>query len=66
MRLPTKAEYNAATPYAKGYMAYTFSAWPKSEIPPESNCPYPGDSEEYCEFQSGVQSAILDAQDSES
>ena len=31
--LPSRAEFDAATPYQKGFLAYTYSQWPGSEIP---------------------------------
>lgn len=63
--LPTKAEYDASSPRAKGFMAYTFSAWPGSTIPDESVCPYPFGSIEASEFHLGVRHGVLCAQDSE-
>jgi hypothetical protein len=65
-RLPTKAEYDAATPFAKGYWAYTFSHWPGSEIPDTDKCPFPAGTDDHDQFQRGVQRAVLAAQDSES
>lgn len=64
-RLPTKAEYDAASPHEKGFMAYWFSAWPGSEIPNESNCPFPDGSEEAAKFKHGVHAAVIEAIDQE-
>jgi hypothetical protein len=61
--IPTRAAYDRATPYAKGYMCYTYAEHPNSEIP--RRCPYVDGTEGYLEFYRGVQQAVLDAQDSE-
>lgn len=63
--LPTKAEYDTASPFLQGFMAYTFSAWPNSEIPNERFCPHRSGTTEYADFQRGVHAAVLSAQDSE-
>ncbi len=63
--LPTRAQFDAASPFEKGFMAYTFSAWPGSTIPDESVCPYPIGSSEAEDFHRGVQHGVIAAQDSE-
>lgn len=62
---PTRAEWDAATPYEQGYVSYWCSAWPGSDIPDESQCPYPQGSAEREQFDKGVSAAILAAIDSE-
>lgn len=64
-RLPTRAEWDAAIPFRQGYLSYLYSAWPKSEVPNEGQCPYKQGSKEYDLFQQGVRKAVQDAQDSE-
>lgn len=66
MKLPTLKAYMASSPYQRGYMAYTFSAWPGSKIPSEKKCPYRPGSKNHTAFWYGVHAAVLDAQDSES
>lgn len=63
--LPTRAAYDAAAPFEQGYLAYTYSAWPGSEIPSEARCPYETGSNDHADFQRGVDAAARDAQDSE-
>ena len=62
-KLPTKAEYDAAEPFAKGFMSYTFSAWPGSEIPARN--PFKRGTAEAARFADGVHSATICAQDGE-
>jgi hypothetical protein len=64
-RLPTRAEWDAATPRAKGFMSYWFSAWEGSEIPSEDKCPFAPGSPECAEFDAGVHAAVIAAQDME-
>lgn len=64
-RLPTRAEWDEASPHDKGFMSYWFSAWPGSEIPSEDKCPYPEGSKEHQEFHDGVNAAVIAAIDSE-
>lgn len=64
-QLPKRADYDAASPAEKGFMAYMFSAWDGSEIPREDNCPFADGTPEHTEFHGGVRAAILAAQDSE-
>lgn len=61
--LPTRADYDKAEPYAKGFMAYTFSQWPDSEIP-EKN-PFERGTTEASQFADGVHAGMICAQDSE-
>jgi len=61
--LPTRADYDAASPRGKGYMQYMYSEWPGSEIP--KTCPFTVGTPEYAEYCRGQNAAVLDAQDSE-
>lgn len=63
MKLPTRKDYDKATPRQKGFMSYTFSQWPDSQIP--EACPYEEGTPEWQKFQNGVRVAVLAAQDSE-
>lgn len=60
---PTRADYDSASPRGKGYLEYTYSAWPNSEIP--KGCPFEKGTKERTEFEAGQQAAVLAAQDSE-
>jgi hypothetical protein len=62
---PTRGDYDAAEPFEKGFMAYSFSAWPGSEIPSEANCPFKPGTKNEQQFNDGVNAAVLCAQDSE-
>lgn len=62
-QLPTRADWDAASPRMKGYMSYTFSAWPGSEIP--ARCPFTVGTPEYEQWCRGQDVAVQDAQDSE-
>lgn len=66
-KCPTRAEYDAATPRQKGYMAYTYSCWPGSQIPSEEVgvCEFPRGSARRQQFLMGVQTGVLEAQDTE-
>ena len=59
--LPTRANYDAETPYGKGYLAYTFAAWPDSEIPEES--PFQSGTVEQAEYERGLLRACIAAQE---
>lgn len=61
--LPTRAEWDGASPYTQGYISYTYAAHPGSEIPEAS--PYGAGTPEHAEFERGQQAAVLAAQDSE-
>lgn len=61
--LPTRADYDKAKPFAKGFMAYTFSEWPDSKIP--KNNPFVRGTVEAERFADGVHAAMICAQDSE-
>lgn len=61
--VPTRADYDRATPFAKGWCAYMFAAHPGSEIP-EAN-PFEQGTPEHAEFERGQRAAMLQAQDSE-
>jgi len=60
---PIRADYDAASPRGKGYLEYTYSAWPNSEVP--KGCPFEKGTTDYLEFHRGQQEAVLAAQDSE-
>ncbi|MDO8683795.1 MAG: hypothetical protein Q7N50_09980 [Armatimonadota bacterium] len=64
MPIPTKKQYDAASPREKGYMAYTYAYHPMSSIP--EGCPFKHGTDEHREFHNGEMQAILEAQDSES
>ena len=59
--LPTRADYDAASPRGKGYMQYMFSEWPGSQIP--KRCPVKVGTKEYEQYCAGQNAAVLDAQD---
>jgi hypothetical protein len=63
--MPSKADYDAAGPFEKGFMAYWFSAWPESEIPSEASNPFAAGSAEHQQFDDGVRAAVIAAQDGE-
>lgn len=60
---PTRAEWDAASPYAQGYISYTYAAHPGSDIPADS--PYSAGTPDHAEFERGQQAAVLAAQGSE-
>lgn len=60
---PTLADYEAASPRAKGYMSYMYAEWPGSEIP--KRCPFKVGTKEYKQYCDGQNAAMLAAQDSE-
>jgi hypothetical protein len=60
---PTRADYDAATPRGKGFLEYTYSEWPGSEVP--KGCPFEPGTKEQAEFLSGQDAAMLAAQDSD-
>lgn len=60
---PTRADYDAASPRAKGWLEYTYSNWPNSEVP--KGCPFAVGTKEHAQFVDGQNSAMLAAQDSE-
>jgi len=62
-QLPTRADYDAASPRAKGYMQYMYAEWPNSKIPKQ--CPFKVGTPEYAEYCRGQDAAVLAAQDSE-
>jgi hypothetical protein len=62
--MPTKTEYDKATPYVKGFMSYMFAKHPGSHIP--ERCPFKRGTKEWDEFQCGQMAGVLEAQDSES
>ena len=64
MNIPSKEDYDKASPWAKGFMAYFWSARVEG-IPPESKCPFAEGTEDHTQFQLGVRQAVLAAQDSE-
>lgn len=61
--LPTRADYDAASPRGKGYLSYTFAEWPGSKIP--KTCPFKVGTREHQQWCDGQNAAVLDAQDSE-
>lgn len=60
---PTRADYDAASPRAKGWLEYTYSEWPNSEVPKGN--PFAKGTREHREFCRGQDAAMLAAQDSE-
>jgi hypothetical protein len=60
---PTRANYDSASPRGKGFLEYTYSSWPNSEIP--KGCPFAKGTPEHEQFQRGQDAAVLAAQDSE-
>lgn len=66
-KLPTRAEYDAATPRQKGFMAYTYSEWPGSKIPDQQTGigEFPPFSKERKLFLEGAYAGMIAAQDSE-
>lgn len=61
--LPTRADYDKASPRGKGYLQYMWAEWPRSTIPKQ--CPFKVGTPEYAEYCRGQEAAMLDAQDSE-
>lgn len=62
-KMPSKATYDKAEPYEKGFMAYTWAKWPNSQIPEDN--PFSRGTVEAELFAQGWHAAILCAQDSE-
>lgn len=60
-QMPTRAQWDVASPFEKGYMTYMFAAHAKSTIPKKN--PFKGMSNEYFSFQEGEAAASIDAQD---
>lgn len=65
MAIPTRAEWERAEPFEQGFMSYTYSAHPGSEIPNEKECPHRPGTAAHADFQRGVHAAVICAQDSE-
>lgn len=63
MKLITKAEYDALTPYQQGYVCYMQACLLGSEIP--DCCPYGKGTQEAEEWGRGSFAGILEAQDEE-
>ncbi len=56
----TRAEYDAMSPYAQGYVSYCQAAWNK-DVP--ECCPHPADSPQQRDWNEGQHDACLDVQD---
>ena len=61
--IPTKSQYDAASPWMKGYMSYMYAEHPGSTIP--KTCPFEKGTQNVRDFERGQAAAVLDAQDSE-
>lgn len=62
MKMPTKADYDRATPFEKGFFWQFFAKSPGSEIP--QKIPFAMSTEERDLFNWGVIAALLELQDS--
>ncbi|MCG6204170.1 hypothetical protein LPW26_05955 [Rhodopseudomonas sp. HC1] len=60
-KLPTRADWDAASPYEKGVMSYKFAHWDGSEIPASN--PFPAGSGDSARFDQGAWTAMLCTQD---
>lgn len=63
-RLFTLAEWQAMTPFRRGYAWYMQSSWPTSPLEGEKN-PYVDGTPECAEFHRGERAGVAAAQDSE-
>lgn len=61
--IPTRAEYDALTPYAQGYATYMYAEHQGADIPKTN--PYSPDSREYKTWARGNFQAMLNVQDEE-
>lgn len=61
----TQAQFDALTPYQRGYAVYMLGSRSDEPNVPEEKCPYPAGSPDAAEWDSGQFQAMLTAQDSE-